>query len=180
MASVARAIELIAAVEAMTGLEPDRDAVVAELADVLERWGETVDGSFVREAVHVIATIRELARIVDVHDTDAAAAMANAWLERAAVAPTLVHEPGWGWHLHVVRPDADWSTWLLASSSLGFALVLTEYGEVRWGRCAAAGCDRPFFDRGRRDRQRFCSAACATRERVRRHRRTASQADQAT
>lgn len=168
-AAAERAIELVAAVEAL-GPEADEDELVGAVEAVLRRWDDPIDETLARQIGAVRAVIVEIARIVDVADADQAAAMLNGWLARTASAPRLVDEPGWGWHLHLEPAGADWPTWLLASSAHALAVLLVEHGRRAWGRCAAAACGRPFVDRGRREPQRFCSTACATRERVRRHR----------
>ena len=169
MAAAERAIELVGALDS---LPPDADhqqltqAVVA----VLERWNDQVDDRFADQIDGVVSVIQDIGRFIEIADTAEAAAAINEWLATAASAPRLVHEPGWGWHLHADPLDADWAGWLSASSALAFAVVLAGHALPLWGRCAATGCRRPFLDRGRRSPQQFCSSTCATRERVRRHR----------
>ena len=137
---------------------------------MLAAWDDPVDDQFFDQIDEFIAVIGEIARIIDVDDTDQAAAMINQWLTTSASVPRLVDEPGWGWHFHLERDGADWANWLLASTAHAFAVALVEHGQPAWGRCSSNGCGQPFLDRGRRQPQRFCSTTCATRERVRRHR----------
>lgn len=173
----ARAIELVEVVEAAietARAAGGREASSAELgfgvAEVLARWGDEPDAALRRELDEVLAVIARLGDVVGVTDVGDAAGALNEMFELFAGPPRLVNEPGWGWHLHVDRPDAGWAGWLAASSAMALAALLSDRGRVPWGRCAAEGCDRPFLDHGRRAPQRFCSPPCATRERVRRHR----------
>ena len=168
-AGVERAIELVAALESLP-LNADHEQLARAAAAVLERWNDQVDDAFAEEIDAVVAVIREIGRFLEIADSEQAAATINEWLATAASAPRLVHEHEWGWHLHVDPVDADWASWLSAASALAFAVALADHARPVWGRCAATGCRRPFLDRGRRAPQQFCSATCATRERVRRHR----------
>ncbi len=168
-AGAERAIELVAAVEA-TAPNRDRTEMLQAVAAVLGRWNDPVDERFTEQIDGIVAVIGEIARIIDVVDIDQAATVLNGWLAQAGSAPRLVDEPGWGWHFHVEPEGAEWPDWLLASTAHALAVALVEHGRPVWGRCAAPGCGRPFFDHGRRAPQRFCSPACATRQRVRRHR----------
>lgn len=172
MAAAERAIDLVGALDT---LPPDADhhQMAQAVAAVLERWDDQVDHRFADQIDDVASVIREIGRFIEITDTAEAAATLNGWLATAATAPRLVHEPGWGWHLHADPVDADWAAWLSASSALAFAVVLADHARPLWGRCAAPGCRRPFLDRGRRSPQQFCSPTCATRERVRRHREPA-------
>lgn len=168
-AAVERAIELVAALESLPSNADHRQMTRATVA-VLERWNDQVDDTFADQFEGVVAVIREIGRFIETADPEEAATAINEWLATAASAPRLVHEPGWGWHLHADPVDADWATWLSASSALAFAVALADHARPVWGRCAATGCRRPFLDHGRRSPQQFCSPSCATRERVRRHR----------
>lgn len=171
-AAAERAVELVAALESLPP-GADRRDVTRAAAAVLARWDDPVDDTFADQIDDVVAVIREIGRFVDITDAAEAATTINDWLAAAGSAPRLVHEPGWGWHLHADPVEADWATWLSASSALAFAVALADHARPVWGRCAAPGCARPFLDRGRRAPQQFCSPTCATRERVRRHRATA-------
>ena len=54
--------------------------------------------------------------------------------------------------------------------SVGTPLHLTGRGMHRLARCAVDGCADVFADVSRTGRQRYCSASCANRDAVRRHR----------
>ncbi|WP_033259551.1 MULTISPECIES: CGNR zinc finger domain-containing protein [Kitasatospora] len=114
---------------------------------------------------------RQLADLLAEPDPDAAAAALNATLAAHAVAPRLSRHDGHAWHLHVDRADAGWGEWLLASSALALAQLLTEHGRPVWGECAAPGCRTLHLGPGPGSPRRYCSPACASRTRVAEHRR---------
>ncbi|MFF3315911.1 CGNR zinc finger domain-containing protein [Streptomyces sp. NPDC003035] len=78
------------------------------------------------------------------------------------------------WHLHVDRgEDTGWADWFLASSALVLAQLLADHGRITWGVCAAARCSTLYLGAGPGSAQGYCSAACASRERVAAQRRRA-------
>ncbi|MFE0688344.1 CGNR zinc finger domain-containing protein [Streptomyces xiamenensis] len=104
--------------------------------------------------------------------TDRAAHALNHILADCGARPRLSRHDGQPWHLHVDRgDDAGWADWFLASSALALAQVLTEYGRAAWGTCASPRCGALFLGTGPGSPRRYCSPACASRERVAAHRR---------
>ena len=59
---------------------------------------------------------------------------------------------------------------LRATTAFALAMLVSEYGIDRHGRCAAAGCARVFADTSRNAARRYCSPACANRSAVAAHR----------
>lgn len=169
LAGVERAIELVGVLDSLP-VDADRQQIACAVAVVLERWSDEVDDGLEEQIDEVVAVVHEIGRLIEIADTAKAAEAINEWLASVASPPRLVHEPGWGWHLHADPVGADWARWLAASSALAFAVVLADYARPVWGRCAATGCRQPFVDRGRSSAQQYCTPTCATRERVRRHR----------
>jgi hypothetical protein len=108
--------------------------------------------------------------VVDASDDTTRADRLNALLRQAAAYPRLTDHAADGWHLHYRDPGRPLADALRALISVGTALHLSGRGMHRLGRCAAAGCARPFADLSRTGRQRYCSPACANRDAVRRHR----------
>lgn len=148
---------------------PSADAV----AEVLRVHGEPEpieltgpDVLEMREAAFVLRGIFA-ARTVD-----QAAELLNAAMAGYARPPRLTTHGGtYGWHLHVdSRDDAPWGEWLLTSSCLALAVLLSERQAPPGGVCAAPRCGRAFVDSGRGSPRRYCSSRCATRERVAAHR----------
>ncbi|WP_235030391.1 CGNR zinc finger domain-containing protein [Nonomuraea solani] len=113
-----------------------------------------------------------LREVLGAAGADEAAALLNRLLAGAAQAPRLTsHGSSTSWHLHVDSgDDAPWGEWFLASSALALAVLLADYQRVPGGLCASASCGRPYLDFGGGSPRRYCSARCATRERVAAHR----------
>ena len=105
-------------------------------------------------------------------DTGAAAERINGLLAGRARPPRLTTHGGEsGWHLHVdSSDDAPWAEWFLTSSCLALAVLLAERQAPPAGLCSSHSCGKPFVNVGRGAARRYCSATCATRERVARHR----------
>lgn len=113
---------------------------------------------------------RRLRTVFDV-DTPAAAAVAvNALLADVAIEPHLTDHDGRGWHLHYTPPEADLLDRVRATTAVAMAMLVSDYGIDRHGRCAADGCNRVFADTSRNAARRYCSSACANRSAVAAHR----------
>ena len=96
------------------------------------------------------------------------AAVINELLDDADARPWLVdHGGGWGWHLHVTRPDAPLIHRIAAQA--GFALAdLVRLGETeRLRRCAAPGCRAVLVDLSRNRSRLYCDTGnCGNRQHV--------------
>jgi predicted RNA-binding Zn ribbon-like protein len=111
----------------------------------------------------------ELAAVVDASasgDETAAVLLLNALLEQHPVRPRISGHDTQDWHLHVNDTNASVATILAAEGLFGMALVVTELGADRFGRCAAAGCDNAYLDSSANRSKRFCSSRCASRTNV--------------
>ncbi|TDC77465.1 CGNR zinc finger domain-containing protein [Streptomyces hainanensis] len=167
----ARLIDVVNAVRADPGISR------AALAELLARHGEEpadlTEAAFSPDdAAGLRAAAERLAAVLTETDADRAAPALNALLAECGARPRLVRHDTGPWHLHVDRgDDASWADWFTASSALALAQILTEYGRVPWGQCAAAGCARRYLGTGPGAARRFCSPACANRTRVAEHRR---------
>ncbi|TMR96185.1 CGNR zinc finger domain-containing protein [Nonomuraea basaltis] len=122
------------------------------------------------------AAAARLSEVLGAPDPGTAAALLNRLLAGAARAPRLTSHGGTtSWHLHVDSgDDASWGEWFLASSAMALAVLLADHQRVPGGLCASGGCGRPYLDFGGGSPRRYCSARCATRERVAAHRSRAS------
>jgi predicted RNA-binding Zn ribbon-like protein len=145
----------------------------ARLVAVLRAHGETgpleisaADLAGLRQAA------LDLREVFSAGDTGAAAERINGLLAGRAHVPRLTtHGGASGWHLHVDgSDDAPWAEWFLTSSCLALAVLLAERQAPPAGLCASPSCGKPFVNVGRGPARRYCSATCATRERVARHR----------
>ncbi|MFD6967571.1 CGNR zinc finger domain-containing protein [Streptomyces sp. NPDC059949] len=149
----------------------------ADLAELLAGHGErpaglTEDAFPEAGAAALRAAARRMAAVLGERDEDRAAEALNALFEEHGTRPRLTRHDGHPWHLHVDRGEGGgWGDWFLASGALALAQLLTEYGRIAWGACAADGCGRFFLATGPGSVRRHCSTGCATRARVAAHRR---------
>jgi len=125
-----------------------------------------------------LAPLRRLrAALADVVDRSAAGdgpgvvERLNALLERHPIRPRISGHDHQSWHLHVTDTDATVAEYLIAEALFGLAVLVTELGADRLGRCAAPGCGRAYLDTSPNRSRRFCSQRCATRVNVAAHRR---------
>jgi predicted RNA-binding Zn ribbon-like protein len=163
--AIARAVALVDVVH-----EASADVDAAVIGAVLHAHGEQDVALTSREAGQIAAVCGRLRAVLATTSRDDAARGLNALLAEFAGPPRLVRHEGWDWHLHVDRgDDAPWAAWLASSAALALATRLAASDGVPWGECGA-GCGRVFVHDGRGGERRYCSATCATRERVRRHR----------
>ncbi|MEU5212938.1 CGNR zinc finger domain-containing protein [Streptomyces sp. NPDC020742] len=166
-----RLIDLANAVRADPELS--RRALVELLARHGERADDLTERAFsVRDATELRAAVTRLTGVLTETDTDRAAHALNDVLAECGARPRLSRHGGHPWHLHVDRGDeAGWAEWFLASSALALAEILTAYGRLPWGACASSRCGRLYLGTGPGSARRYCSTACASRERVAAHRR---------
>ncbi|WP_131742943.1 CGNR zinc finger domain-containing protein [Actinomadura roseirufa] len=164
-------------VELANAVRADPELPRRALAGMLVRHGESpadvAPEAFTEgDAAALRAAAVRLAGVLAETDPDRAALAVNALLAECGARPRLSRHDGHAWHLHVDRgDDASWAEWFTASSALVLAQVFSEAGRPAWGECAASGCGRLFLGTGTGAVRRFCSGACASRERVAAHRR---------
>lgn len=161
----------------VNAIRADPDLSRNALAELLARHGERPDDLTEQEFSGSdaddlrVAAVR-LAAVLTEPDTDRAAHAINALLAECGARPHLSRRGGHSWHLHIDRGEEEsWAEWFLASSALALAQILTEYGRAPWGECAAARCRVLYLGTGPGSARRYCSATCASRERVAAHRR---------
>ncbi|MFH8567926.1 CGNR zinc finger domain-containing protein [Streptomyces sp. NPDC017993] len=147
------------------------------MAELLARHGESPDDlterSFSRkDADGLRSAVIRITGVLTETDTDRAAQALNDLLAECGARPRLSRHDGHAWHLHVDRgDDASWADWFLAAGALALAQILTEYGHVPWGACGSSRCSTLYLGTGPGSARRYCSTACASRERVAAHRR---------
>ncbi|MFE2107431.1 CGNR zinc finger domain-containing protein [Kitasatospora sp. NPDC059463] len=108
--------------------------------------------------------------VVDAPDERERAARLNRMLAAGTAHPRVTDHAGDGWHLHYREDDLPLGDLLFALVATGTALHLVGRGMRRLGRCAVEECATVFADTSRTGRRRYCSARCANRDAVRRHR----------
>jgi predicted RNA-binding Zn ribbon-like protein len=112
------------------------------------------------------AWARRLRTVFDVTSDDEAAAALNALLVDVRIEPHLTNHDGVSWHLHYTPPEAGLVDRIRATTAFALAMLVSEYGVTRHGRCAAEGCAKVFADTSRNAARRYCSSACANRSAV--------------
>jgi len=116
----------------------------------------------------------ELAAIVDASaekDGPRVVELVNQALERYPVTARLSDHDGASWHLHVGDSHRSVAAVLGAEALFGLAVLVSELGTDRLGRCSAQGCNWAFVDTSANHGRRYCSTRCATRTNVAAHRR---------
>jgi len=120
-----------------------------------------------------------LRAVFEAEDLDAAAQAVNGLLSDVEIGPHLTRHDGQGWHLHYSPPDAAVLDRVRSTTAFALAMLVSEYGLDRHGRCAAEGCARVFADTSRNAARRYCSPACANRSAVAAHRARQKQGQSA-
>ena len=90
----------------------------------------------------------------------------NAVLNAHPVRPRVSGHDKSTWRLHVNNESASVADTPTSKALLGLAILVTEVGVTRLGRCAANTCTSSFVDTSANSCRRFCSTRCATRTNV--------------
>ncbi len=120
----------------------------------------------------------ELSAVVDASaagDAERLVTLVNEALERYPVTARLSDHDGEPWHLHVGDSHRSVPEVLGAEALFGLAVLVSQLGTDRLGRCAAPGCDGAFVDTSANRSRRYCSTRCATRTNVAAHRQRGRQ-----
>lgn len=100
-----------------------------------------------------------------------AVARVNAELESCAIAPSLSAHDGFALHIHWTSASTPFAHQVAVDLLMALAQTLCDHGTQRFGRCAADGCRRVFFDVTKNRSRRFCSdSRCASRTHTAAHR----------
>jgi len=90
----------------------------------------------------------------------------NDLLSKHPIRPRISGHDESSWHLHVNDDDASVADTVISEALLGLAILVTEVGATRLGRCAAESCVNAFVDTSANHSRRFCSTRCSTRTNV--------------
>lgn len=113
---------------------------------------------------------RLLDRLPDVELAEAVA-MVNVELESSAIAPSLSAHDGFALHIHWTSPSTPFAHQVVVDVLMAIAQTLCDHGVARFGRCAADGCERLFYDTTKNRSRRFCAdQRCASRTHTAAHR----------
>ena len=95
----------------------------------------------------------------------------NAELEAAAIAPSISGHDGFPLHIHWTAPSTPFAHQVVVDLLMAVTQSLCDDGTERFGRCAADGCDRVFYDTTKNRSRRFCTdPRCASRTHTAAHR----------
>jgi predicted RNA-binding Zn ribbon-like protein len=112
---------------------------------------------------------RDLGAVVDASaagDGAEVVRLLNDLLSNHPIRPRVSGHDESTWHLHVNDQNASVAETLTGEALLGLAILVSEMGATRLGRCAASGCRGAFVDTSANSSRRFCSTRCATRTNV--------------
>ena len=112
---------------------------------------------------------RDLAGLVDASaggDGAEVVRRLNDLLSRHPIRPRVSGHDESSWHLHVNDENASAAETVISEALLGLAMLVTEVGATRLGRCAAENCGNAFVDTSANSSRRFCSTRCSTRTNV--------------
>jgi predicted RNA-binding Zn ribbon-like protein len=112
---------------------------------------------------------RDLAQLVDASaggDGAEVVRRLNDLLSRHPIRPRVSGHDESSWHLHVNDDSASAAETMISEALLGLAILVTEIGATRLGRCAAESCTNAFVDTSANSSRRFCSTRCSTRTNV--------------
>lgn len=115
------------------------------------------------------AVQRDLSALVDASaagDGAEVVRLLNDLLSTNPIRPRVSGHDESTWHLHVNDENASVAETLTSEALLGLAILVSEEGATRLGRCAAEGCTAAYVDTSANSSRRFCSARCATRTNV--------------
>lgn len=140
----------------------ERASVRDAYAKALATWDITAS-----EIAEVWALRASLRAIFEVAGKDAgdAARLINAQLRLSDARPRISWQHG-PMHLHYESPADGCTAWLAATTLMGLAVVVCEYGADRLGICTASSCQQAFIDLSKNVSKRYCSHACAHRASV--------------
>ncbi len=97
--------------------------------------------------------------------------LVNAQLRRCSIAPSLSAHDGFALHIHWTGDETSFGRRVVVDVLMALAQTLCDHGTDRFGRCAAEGCERLFYDATKNRSRRFCSdSRCASRTHTAEHR----------
>ncbi len=154
----------VAIVNAVYGSEPDVDDGDA-LEDSLRQFGVVTRPLSARERSGLRGWAGHLHDVFAAQSADEASRLLNQLLDVVVTHPYITDHDG-RHHLHYAPAEAAPLHRVQASTAMGLAIVLCDYGMARLGVCRAADCDCVYVDVSRNAQRRFCSESCANRTNV--------------
>ena len=134
--------------------------------DALRRYGFSLNRVTNRDRAGLRLWAGHLHEVFAATDADEAARILNQLLDAVTAHPYITTHDGRGLHLHYAPPEASALHRVQASTAMGMANLVCDYGISRAGVCRAVGCECVYVDVSRNAQRRFCSEACANRTNV--------------
>lgn len=117
-----------------------------------------------------VSIARLLGSLPDVPIATAVASV-NAELESCRIAPSLSAHDGFALHIHWTSATTPFAHQVAVDLLMALAQTMCDHGTERFGRCAADGCGRLFYDTTKNRSRRFCAdPRCASRTHTAAHR----------
>jgi predicted RNA-binding Zn ribbon-like protein len=107
-----------------------------------------------------------LRRVFEAGSDKEAAEILNRLLAEAHATPRISAHDDFPVHMHFEPVDASVVDQLAATTAMGLAVVLCDFGRERLGICASDSCRYAFIDVSKNRRKQYCGDKCATRENV--------------
>jgi predicted RNA-binding Zn ribbon-like protein len=134
--------------------------------EALRRYGFPMNRVTSRDRAGLRLWAGHLHEVFAARDAEEAGRILNQLLDAVTAHPYLTDHDGRGLHLHYAPPEASTLHRVQASTAMGLANLICDYGVTRSGVCRAAGCECVYVDVSRNAQRRFCSEACANRTNV--------------
>lgn len=123
------------------------------------------------EVADELQALAELIESLPESSLEAAVGRVNAELGHREVRPSLSDHDDFALHIHWTRPTATFAEQVAVDLLMALAQTLCDHGTERFGRCAAEGCERVFYDTSKNRSRRFCSdQRCASKTHTAAHR----------
>lgn len=154
----------VAIVNAVYGTEHEADD--AEILETsLREYGVMNRALTAREKAGLRGWAGHLHNVFAADDASHAAHLLNQLLDVVVTHPYITGHDG-RLHLDYAPAEADPLHRVQASTAMGLAIVLCDYGMARLGVCRATDCECVYVDVSRNAQRRFCSESCANRTNV--------------
>lgn len=125
----------------------------------------------VEEVAAALEPVGELIEVLPELELTSAVSRVNAELDGRDVLPSLSAHDGFPLHIHWTRSTATFAEQVVVDLLMALAQTLCDHGTARFGRCAADGCERVFYDTSKNRSRRFCSdQRCASKTHTAAHR----------
>jgi predicted RNA-binding Zn ribbon-like protein len=134
--------------------------------EALRRYGFSLNRVTNRDRAGLRLWAGHLHDVFAATDAEEAGRILNQLLDAVTAHPYITAHDGRGLHLHYAPPEASALHRVQASTAMGLANLICDYGIARSGVCRAAGCECVYVDVSRNAQRRFCSEGCANRTNV--------------